>query len=485
MINQLKKDKITLLVSICISFIYIIPFIVNNNYVVDDWLRADTGVTAWEGNGRPLSSIIMSSITMFGGGVKLFGDGALYDIFPFTIIACSFIMIFCGYIICNELNVKSELMKILCIISPLTTTFFIGNLYFRFDSLIMSLACLGAIYQSRLSSSSSLTHWIISIFVGFISISIYQASIPFLLTYHLISCYGIHEKGGFRRIYIVTMKMLASLISSFILYKVMIHAFFSDSAYTSSYTKIHSEIIPINIDGIHIFYENFISFLSLIYKSSSVLFIYITCIILVISISFAILLKQRKALPIFVLIPLVILTSFAPYLLLKSPIVEPRVLISFGLVFCLIAKSIDLLGKNKVVSCVLFLYLSILNFSQAYGVSNAFNTYQRIDRVTAQYISDKLIDKGYKTGDKIVINGFPSYPDSVKRIYSTIPVSKYLVGSSFANYRFKYSLMKQYGISSPLPLTDKFSGKGIIVIDNNLIKLIKFDDGYQINIKRM
>lgn len=73
----------------------------------------------------------------------------------------------------------------------------------------------------------------------------------------------------------------------------------------------------------------------------------------------------------------------------------------------------------------------------------------------------------------------------MKRIYSTIPVSKYLVGSSFANYRFKYSLMKQYGISSPLPLTDKFSGKGIIVIDNNLIKIIKFDDGYQINIKRM
>ncbi|RAZ20770.1 hypothetical protein DP191_18645, partial [Enterobacter hormaechei subsp. xiangfangensis] len=78
MIRNLKNDKSIFLISLALSFVYILPFIINNNYVVDDWLRTDTGVTAWEGNGRPLSAVIMAAISMFGGGLNFFGDGVLY-----------------------------------------------------------------------------------------------------------------------------------------------------------------------------------------------------------------------------------------------------------------------------------------------------------------------------------------------------------------------------------------------------------------------
>lgn len=51
MIRNLKNDKSIFLISLALSFVYILPFIINNNYVVDDWLRTDTGVTAGRATG--------------------------------------------------------------------------------------------------------------------------------------------------------------------------------------------------------------------------------------------------------------------------------------------------------------------------------------------------------------------------------------------------------------------------------------------------
>lgn len=45
--------------------------------------------------------------------------------------------------------------------------------------------------------------------------------------------------------------------------------------------------------------------------------------------------------------------------------------------------------------------------------------------------------------------------------------------------------MKQYGISSSIPKDERFNGDGVIMKDNNLIKLIKYDNGYRVYIKRM
>lgn len=485
MIRNLKNDKSIFLISLALSFVYILPFIINNNYVVDDWLRTDTGVTAWEGNGRPLSSVIMAAISMFGGGLNFFGDGVLYDIFPLTIILCAFVMTFCGYLISAELGMKSPIAKAACMLLPLTSTLFIGNIYFRFDSLIMSLSCLGAILQARMSAERGIVIWISSVVIGFISISIYQASIPFVLSYLALMCFMRYCNENKKDVINLIIKVLSSLFFSFLIYKVMMLAFFDGDSYTSGYTDTHSQLIPISVDGLKIIVNNFSLFISMLYKVTAFApcIILLTLLIVMLAISF-IERNMKIAFSVFAFIAIIVL-GFAPYLVLRSPIVEPRVMIAAGLSLCALLKGVELMSKLGALSKSLIVVFIAFNFSQAYGVSNAFNIYQRIDRVVAQNIAFNLIEYGYKTGDKLVISGFPSYPDSVKRIYSAIPVSQYLVGSAFANYRFKYSLMKQYGISSSIPKDERFNGDGVIMKDNNLIKLIKYDNGYRVYIKRM
>ncbi|HGG8877628.1 TPA: hypothetical protein ACJJXS_004571, partial [Enterobacter hormaechei subsp. xiangfangensis] len=270
-----------------------------------------------------------------------------------------------------------------------------------------------------------------------------------------------------------------------LIYKVMMLAFFDGDSYTSGYTDTHSQLIPLSVDGLKIIVNNFSLFISMLYKVTAFApcIILLTLLIVMLAISF-IERNMKIAFSVFAFIAIIVL-GFAPYLVLRSPIVEPRVMIAAGLSLCALLKGVEMMSKLGVLSKSLIVVFIAFNFSQAYGVSNAFNIYQRIDRVVAQNIAFNLIEYGYRTGDKLVISGFPSYPDSVKRIYSAIPVSQYLVGSAFANYRFKYSLMKQYGISSSIPKDERFNGDGVIMKDNNLIKLIKYDNGYRVYIKRM
>lgn len=327
----------------------------------------------------------------------------------------------------------------------------------------MSLSCVGAIFRARMCAERGIVCWISSVMVGFISISIYQASIPFVLSYLALICFMRCCNENKTDVFTLTLKALSSLFVSFLLYKVMMLAFFDGDSYTSGYTDTHSQLIPLSVDGLKIIVNNVVLFINMLYKVTAFAPCVILLTLLIVMVAISLLEKNKRiAFSVLAFIAIIVL-GFAPYLVLRNPIVEPRVMIAAGLSLCALLKGVEMMSKLCALSKSLIVVIITFNFSQAYGVSNAFNIYQRIDRVVAQNIAYNLIECGYKTGDKIVISGFPSYPDSVKRIYDAIPVSQYLVGSAFANYRFKYSLMKQYGISSPIPKDERFQGDGEVI----------------------
>ncbi|MEA4036554.1 hypothetical protein VBJ03_25450, partial [Enterobacter hormaechei] len=114
----------------------------------------------------------------------------------------------------------------------------------------MSLSCLGAILQARMSAERSIVCWISSVVIGFISISIYQASIPFVLSYLALMCFMRCCNENKNDVINLILKVFSSLFFSFLLYKLMMLVFFDGDSYTSGYTDTHSELIPLSVDGL-------------------------------------------------------------------------------------------------------------------------------------------------------------------------------------------------------------------------------------------
>ena len=131
---------------------------------------------------------------------------------------------------------------------------------------------------------------------------------------------------------------------------------------------------------------------------------------------------------------------------------------------------------------ILPITLVLCSFSLSSTVSGVVNDMQRLDRFVASYAAEKLYENGYKKGMKVYIFGGPSYPPSVERSLSARPFLKDFVYSSFANGRFKHSLMKQYGIISSPPSgqdfwdRDRRMNSSTVVYSDRLIMIYRLKD---------
>lgn len=465
------------------SLIYILPFIIHENYIIDDWLRSDTGVTAWEDNARPLASVIMWLFSLSTSGMKVFGDGVLLDTFPFTLIASTFCIVLAALIVVEKIAIKSHAMVAISAMALLTSPFWIGNMLFRHDSFIMGLSALSAVIFSITLLNSGIKNFLYGVILGFVVFTTYQASVNVIFsTILIIICSNLYRGEYIRSQASYVLRCAISIIISAILYKICVKHVISLSEYTQS----HESLVSFSFEGLKRIGENSSNFFAIYRDAMKGLNGLVTWASMLASIVLGALLSKKKGLPttsiVVISIAPVILFSLTAgiMLLLQNPVASSRVMISFGFFFVYFCWLLD--NSFFKWKYVLPVVLILCSFSLSSTVSGAVNDMQRLDRFVASYAAEKLYENGYRKGMKVYIFGGPSYPPSVERSISSRPFLRDFVYSSFANGRFKHSLMKQYGvISSPPSNTDfwdrdKRMDASKVVYSDRLIMIYRLND---------
>lgn len=465
------------------SLIYILPFIIHENYIIDDWLRSDTGVTAWEDNARPLASVIMWLFSLSTSGFRFFGDGVLLDTFPFTLIASTFCIVLAALIVVERISIRSNVLVAISSISLLTSPFWIGNMLFRHDSFIMGLSALSAVCFSIVLLNSGPKRYFWGAALGFVVFTTYQASVNVIFsTMLLIICSNLYSGEHVKKQAHYVIRCAISLIISAVLYKLCVKHVISLSEYTQS----HENLVSFDLNGLKRIGENSSNFYAIFRDAMKGFNGVVTWVVMSASIVLGGFLSKRRGLN----LPSVIVITITPValfsltagimLILQNPVASSRVMIAFGFVLIYFCWLLDKYPFR--LKMILPVTLVLCSFSLSSTVSGVVNDMQRLDRFVASYAAEKLYENGYKKGMKVYIFGGPSYPPSVERSLSARPFLKDFVYSSFANGRFKHSLMKQYGIISSPPSgqdfwdRDRRMNSSTVVYSDRLIMIYRLKD---------
>lgn len=454
--SGIKNDKWIIAISFVAVLFFTMPFIIHGNYFVDDWLRSENGFSGWEGNGRPLASIVMAVISMSGA---FFGVGAIADVFPSSLLPMICIMLLSGYLISLILNIENPLAKIITIISPTINQFWLGNMVFRFDTLIMSLSYLLAVTSVMLCIKGGMKFFMFSIVCTVMMLCLYQASVNVLisLTVAYTGSIIIDRKAISIGTLSCGITQLLALAIGYIIYSKIVISNLELSAYTIK----SGEMIKLNAEGFDRLVSNVDSYLHFFISTfDGALFLCLLVMLAFSSLAQAFKLIRTSNYTAFfvcILTPFILIAlTFGTLSLLKMPVLQSRVFMSFSIFIAYFAYVIE---RKKIyfMSYVAYTYF-LLIILQSSIVSNVVNDTQRYDAFLAQRIASKLLDNGYKNGTPLIIYGSPKYVPSVSSAISRSPSLKQYAVSAFANHTFKYSLMRQYNILTSTPITD-FSGK--------------------------
>lgn len=447
--NKVINFRWPLASAFIVSLLFTLPFIVNNNYFIDDWLRSDTGNSGWEGNGRPFASLLMSALSLFPHGRHFFGDNALFDVFPLTLIASSAILVFSGFIFCIAMNVESKGRAFIICILPVCNPFWVGNIEFRHDSLLMAASFLLAIFGAYISFRSIKTCLLGAALLS-ISLGLYQTSINAYISMCacvLLSAYLSDEKGLMKK----SLLSLISLAAGYIIYsKVIMH-----SSGLSNYATANSKMLGLDHGLFEGLINNFRSFASFFFETSPPLYFAMLTILILITLVSIVMRHglSLKSLLSLLVICICLVMTLGVLAMFERPAIAARTMMPLCLLTMLCVSLCQ--DRLSVASSSVSAGLVIIAFSFSYIISSAINSVERNDRFIAMHIASIYAKESAGSRSNLYITGKPRFTRYSDRVIKRLPMAKYMIISAFNNYRFKYSLMAQYGIDSKAPDLDK------------------------------
>lgn len=368
MINsEIKKS---LIYSFIFSLIYCYGIISSHLNYLDDFGRYTLGYTSWSSNGRPFADAIMIIIN--------FGK-PLVDLSPLPILLSLFCLCLTGVLLAKKFTPQSSFLfyaVVTCLL--ISNPFFLENLSFKYDILAMSLSICFIMLCFIHDKNKSLGFSISTLFI-FLSLGLYQSTIGSFIILALTeaSLNFLAKKTSIQENLIKLANRVTQLLLGYIIYNILIVR----NLIHDEYSHAHSEIIHINSSGLRTVYANFCAYVHLLVAYFHCMPIIMRCAYEIIFIILSIVIgryfyKSGRGMLLSLLaigIPsLILFTSFAPMIILKSPVISSRVMTSFGLVlFSLGILSKHFLNKLKIFA-YLYLPLLILNLVISTSYANAW-----------------------------------------------------------------------------------------------------------------
>lgn len=323
-----KNDKKIFILYSGLALLFIYPLIQVGLFYRDDLDRAITGQYGWRGLGRPVADILMKILSA-SGHYNL-------DLFPYTMIAS------CLFIGAAALLLKNHLTKMevphsifvaaLLIFNP----YMLQNLAYRYDSLAMSLAFFLAVLSYTYSNKDLIIEASVKIISGVLTLTLYQscANIFIGLLAVDIIILGLKKDQSFNQ----SINYIFKRTTIFVLFHLVYMLFFGlDHNYRSN-------LITPNAEGIEQFLNTIKNLYHLIFSYfSGPVYVYFLLPLLT-TFVLVIINKVRTNTPIlpFLAYSTVSLVIFffslmGPTLLLQDAPAFPRTLVSFSVIFVILA----------------------------------------------------------------------------------------------------------------------------------------------------
>ena len=469
-----KENEKYLLFAITIFFYYTYtsPIINADRFYIDDLGRSIIGYTNWSINGRPLADAIMLLLS--------FGY-PLVDISPIPLVI-GLVILSLSFVFFVEKNMKNDDFFIKCLLPIvfICNPFLLENLSYKFDSLPMLLSISFLIISY--SFSNSILRIILPIVFVISSLSLYQASIS------LFVCFAAFEfllalKNQYvspsQGLYLILLRAM-QLIVGYIIYT----TFIADYFINEGYNKLHSENVKLssdgffqiikNVDSFHRLIQEYTGFFGLTLLTSLVLILFISAS----KSSFDILKKRKtKSTYSYYILSLVSIAafyifSFLHLSILKSPVIAPRVLISFGFFLFFCAYVISQVNIFKPI-IVLFVFFSLV-FSFTYG--NALKAQKDHDEFIASMLASDIYKVGVKYKSISIAGTMPS-SRQVSLAQSKLPLLNKLIPIYLNNdWGWGPMLLEHYGINAEIREKLTQSDRSLIctkapLIDNKMYSI--------------
>lgn len=390
------------------SLIYILPIVLANFYYIDDLGRSLSGYTGWNGNGRPIASLL----------AIVFSDRKpLMDVSPWIQIASILMLNYSLALFLKKYIPKATAFQLFCVAGfSYLNLFLLENLSYKYDSfgMIFSISIFLFIYALP-ESIDWKKKIIVSTLSAIVSLSTYQAAIGAYISLAVIEClYFICQNELWRNIAKIGLIRIFGLGFGGLFYKLVIaRIYVAKEGYSAEHASLANPFTP---QGIQHIYTNIITFSSVLKDFGITLGVLGLALLLVLCIGILYkaysIWRRRKESTCYKILSagmivvspiLLICASVMSLILLKYPVVAPRVMLSFTIFTLFIGIVIYWLSEvNKAALLIAVLTLiCTLSFSSSYGnllsrqekmnTLVATNIVYDINRVEAEYT--RKIDK--------------------------------------------------------------------------------------------
>ena len=370
------------------SMLYIFPIILANFYYIDDLGRSISGDTFWEGNGRPLASLLTIALN---GGMPLMDVSPWMQIVSVIILSYSLILFLKKYV------PLATSFQLVCIASCSYFNFFLlENLSYKFDSfgMICSLSLFLIMYALP-ESLNRKKHLALSAVAVLMSLSLYQASIGAYLALSILEYIFLFQQNvSCKSVIIRLLLRFLGVLTGGILYKLLVARIYIP---TEGYTAEHSNLVnPLSALGIQKISSNIAVFSDLFkaYAESLGNIGILSLVILILGISYMIYHNwQSRSETVFVKMIISLLFLISPLLLLAAsvialvllnlPVVAPRVMLSVTIFTLFIGITIYHLSEVRkyFLAFAVIIMVYTLSFASYYG--NLLNRQENMNTIVA------------------------------------------------------------------------------------------------------
>lgn len=377
-----KNLRIAMLVAFIFALIYIYPIISADRFYIDDMGRSLDGYLRWGQDGRPLSDIIMFSLSL---GSPIVDLSPLNQFLAILVISTT-VVLYVSKHIKNASPLMLGVISSLFIVQP----FLIENLSYKFDSFPMALSAVLLIIPFLINSKPTIS-FIISILCITSSLALYQASIGLFIIYSVADVVFYRERSSFEDIKNTTFRIL-QIILSYLFYSLFIVKHFVTGNYAPEHASMITESKNI-IQTLSINLSKIFNYFAQAIEPYNILFI----IAFLLIVAFSVIKETREQITctekinhfkiaVTIASPfLVFLFSFIHILTLETPVFSARVYISLcgAILFFGI-----LLFRNtgRIISVPLIFILLFAGLINVYTYGNATKAQKHVDNLISASI---------------------------------------------------------------------------------------------------
>lgn len=340
------------------------------------------------------------------------------------------------------------------------------NLSYTIDTIGMALSITLSIVSAFMLRSDKQHSLVLSFFLLMTGSFFYQASFyVYASSVILITLVDINRRDTKDHVSFIFKSFISLLLTAIIVMKI------TDIVATDAYVAQHSAFIKIDNDYLPSITNNIRQVNFIIKESLSSL--QLACVYLLAFLSFftslfnshKLLKKKKYFLSILAIasLPVSIMLVYLPHVLFKTPVIEPRVFMSFGITLAsmaLIISTAKFLKKIAVIVSVIFI-LSSISISSAYSSSANYYTMRSVSLMNL--VQSELAHSNVAYDAKIAFVGYPNIQGPYRSNSSTYPLISRLMKDPFRNKWVARHWLNYYGYDYRFIMNNEFNEENVII----------------------